>query len=421
MLWCAVRAVQSAAPHAKVVVYSRVGPTAASLQEEARKRFNVHLIHPIEVVPLRHSDYLSPKRYPRFTLIGQAWGSVRVGWEALEQLVPEVFIDTTGWSFTYPLARLAGSKVVSYTHYPTVSTNMLNRVYDREETYNNNANIANSGLKSALKVLYYKAFALLYGVSGAFANVVMVNSSWTARHIEQLWWRWREPLLVYPPVDTVDLQQLPLDRRLKHLFLVSVQQFRPEKNIGLQLQAYAQARRRAGNDKDGYAVRVSRLKIIGGQRNSDDAAVLSALQEQARELGIADHVDWIINASYEELKRELGGAVGGLHSMVDEHFGISVVEYMAAGVIPVANNSGGPKEDIVIAHPGIDGTLELTGFLASTVDEYATAITQVLIMDQRDRLKIAAAAQRRAQMFSTEVFHHAFMNSIAGVLPQEQN
>lgn len=31
----------------------------------------------------------------------------------------------------------------------------------------------------------------------------------------------------------------------------------------------------------------------------------------------------------------LGGAIAGLHSMVDEHFGISVVEYMAAGAIPI--------------------------------------------------------------------------------------
>jgi alpha-1,2-mannosyltransferase len=74
----------------------------------------------------------------------------------------------------------------------------------------------------------------------------MVNSSWTAAHVRQVWWMWDEPALVYPPCDTTDLQSLPLDRRLKHLFLVSVAQFRPEKNHRLQLEAYAMAREQAG-------------------------------------------------------------------------------------------------------------------------------------------------------------------------------
>ena len=38
-----------------------------------------------------------------------------------------------------------------------------------------------------------------------------------------------------------------------------------------------------------------------------------------------------------ELVSLLGGASVGIHSMVDEHFGISVVEYMAAGAIPIGS------------------------------------------------------------------------------------
>jgi glycosyltransferase involved in cell wall biosynthesis len=79
----------------------------------------------------------------------------------------------------------------------------------------------------------------------------MVNSSWTAAHVRQVWWMWDEPALVYPPCDTTDLQSLPLDRRLKHLFLVSVAQFRPEKNHRLQLEAYAMAREQAGEHDHG--------------------------------------------------------------------------------------------------------------------------------------------------------------------------
>ena len=35
----------------------------------------------------------------------------------------------------------------------------------------------------------------------------------------------------------------------------------------------------------------------------------------------------------------LGGAIAGLHTMTDEHFGIVVVEYMAAGAVPIGKDN----------------------------------------------------------------------------------
>ena len=37
---------------------------------------------------------------------------------------------------------------------------------------------------------------------------------------------------------------------------------------------------------------------------------------------------------------------------------------------------------------------QTTGYLCTTEEEYAAAITQVLCMEQKDRLKIAAAARQ---------------------------
>ncbi len=65
---------------------------------------------------------------------------------------------------------------------------------------------------SFLKLIYYRIFALIYGLCGACAHVVMVNSSWTRRHVSNIWWSRAQPKLVYPPCDTEQLQKLRLDR-----------------------------------------------------------------------------------------------------------------------------------------------------------------------------------------------------------------
>lgn len=43
----------------------------------------------------------------------------------------------------------------------------------------------------------------------------------------------------------------------------------------------------------------------------------------------------------------MASAKVGLHTMRDEHFGISIVEMMAAGILTIAHKSGGPLKDII--------------------------------------------------------------------------
>ena len=388
-------------------------------------------------------------------------------------MVPQVWVDTTGWAFPYPLVRMAGGSVAAYVHYPTISTDMLGRVRDRTATFNNDMDVAGSAAKSGLKLAYYQLFALVYGFVGSFANVVMVNSSWTKRHVASLWGhRQGRPLLVYPPADTAALQALPLDRRLKRVYIISVAQFRPEKDHKMQLRAFAAARAvaaRCGDPTAADAMASARLQLVGGCRGPDDEARLEELKKIAyEELGLGpDSVEFRVNVSFEELRDLLGDAIAGLHSMVDEHFGISVVEYMAAGAVPIANNSGGPREDIVVPEAVVGlgrsrspssefervsarekqhqastrrnsggGALTIssptalrsasqqqqlqqrTGFLCSTVEQYTDAIVEVVKMDQVARLQMAAAARRQAAAFSDERFKEGFMKAMEPVLPR---
>lgn len=67
--------------------------------------------------------------------------------------------------------------------------------------------------------------------------------------------------------------------------------------------------------------------------------------------------------------------------------------------------------DIVLAEDG-----QQTGFLAQTVEEYADAILKILSMPETERLKMAAAARRRACKFSEQRFYEDFKAAVRPIL-----
>lgn len=86
-----------------------------------------------------------------------------------------------------------------------------------------------------------------------------------------------------------------------------------------------------------------RLVFIGSCRNEEDEIRVKDMQDLAKHLSLEDNVEFKINLSYPDLIIELQKGMIGLHAMWNEHFGISVVENMAAGLIMIAHNSGGPR------------------------------------------------------------------------------
>ncbi|KAG2630319.1 GDP-Man:Man(3)GlcNAc(2)-PP-Dol alpha-1,2-mannosyltransferase-like [Panicum virgatum] len=411
VLWCAVRAVQELRPGLPCAVFT--GDADASpegLAARALERFGVRLLSPPQVVHLNKRKWIEASTYPHFTMIGQSLGSVYLAWEALTNFTPQFYFDTSGYAFTYPLAQLFGCKVISYTHYPTISSDMVGRVKQHSSMYNNNSRIAGSIWLSRCKVLYYTIFSWLYGLVGSCAHLVMVNSSWTKSHIVNIWKIPERTKRVYPPCDTSALQMLPLERSTTPPVLISVAQFRPEKAHGLQLEAFALALTRL----DPHFPK-PKLQFAGSCRNKEDLERLQKLKDRAFELHIDEIVEFHKDISYMELVQLLGGAIAGLHSMTDEHFGIVVVEYMAAGAIPIAHKSAGPMMDIVLDEDG-----HQTGFLASKKEEFADAIIKVLSMSEQGRQEMAAASRKRAQRFSGQRFHEDFTEAVQPILlPRE--
>jgi len=127
-------------------------------------------------------------RYPPFPWLGQSLGSILLGWEALMQCVPDVYIDSMGYAFTLPLFKyVGGCQVGSYIHYPTVSTDLLSVMKNQNPGFNNAAFISRNALLSKARLIYYYLFAFICGLVGSCSDIDIVNSSWTLNHSLSLW------------------------------------------------------------------------------------------------------------------------------------------------------------------------------------------------------------------------------------------
>lgn len=261
----------------------------------------------------------------------------------------------------------------------------------REASYNNTSTVARNPLLSSIKLIYYKIFAKMYSVMGAKSKLVFVNSSWTKGHVDAIWKIPDRTTLLYPPCNTEKFLQISGPRANR---VVSVAQFRPEKDHRLQIESFAKFVEKTGR-KD------VTLSLVGGVRNQGDRDRVEALKHLSQELKIDDLVEFKVSIPYSELYQILSESLIGLHTMWNEHFGIGVVEFLAAGIIPIAHNSGGPKLDIVV--PG-------SGFLASTSEQYSDHMIRILEMSEEEVEEMRRRGREHVMgTFSDETFRTVFI------------
>lgn len=271
---------------------------------------------------------------------------------------------------------------------------MLDRVRTRRAGHTNASLVAQSRVLSALKLAYYRLFATAYTASLCCADVIWVNSSWTKAHLESLVHhdhdgdgetdalprragpeevrtnkkttsrRRKEKgiRLLYPPCDTTHLTSFPLatsgrvspaQSAQAQVTILSLAQFRPEKEHPTQLRAFAKLlsllpppspspsrsmpTSSTPSVREGVSPPAPRdlspsrdqlhLVLAGSVRGAADSARVETLRRLATELGIADQVEFVVNASYPVICEWMERATIGLHTMIDEHFGITVVEF----------------------------------------------------------------------------------------------
>ena len=232
-------------------------------------------------------------------------------------------------------------------------------------------------------------------------DVVMANSEYTRGWIRRLWKR--DADVLFPPIQTDRLHPAP--KREKAVITVG-RFFAP--GLGhakrqLEMVQWFGELYRSG------ALPGWRMHVVGGCEDSQKPYV-----EQVRAAAAGLPVEIHPNAPRAEVERLLStssvfwsatgyGEDDRRRPWTAEHFGMTTVEAMAAGCVPVVIDRAGQRE--IVRH-GLDG-------YRWTSPEQIASFTRRLANEEGLRSRLAAAAIERAQTFSDAAFAERWRDIVA--------
>lgn len=204
---------------------------------------------------------------------------------------------------------------------------------------------------------------------------ILANSNNTRKRIKAYYKR--EAVVLYPPIDTAHYLCKGYEP-----FWLSVNRLYPEKRIELQIESFK-------NMPD------ERLIIVGGHAAGDHSGTYA--QEIAKNL--PENVEIRGEVTEEDLIDLYARCTGLICTAVDEDFGLTPVEAMAAGKPVVAVNEGGFKETIT----------EQTGILISPL---VSEIVKAVRIISADPGRYRNPCQERAYEFDISIFERQLLEKV---------
>jgi alpha-1,2-mannosyltransferase len=233
----------------------------------------------------------------------------------------DVVINTHGDALPY---RISGATpYLLYLHFPTF-------LMSSTASY-----ASNKYRKSLFWRAYFKPYTLITQSLAMRAmtrsSLILTNSSFSREAIREAFAD-VHPYVLYPPVDTERFSHAysqPINAREVKVLVVA--RFSPEKQIE---NAITVAHLLGGNIK---------FQIVGSLTPAN-RPYFKMLQNMIETYGLTHTVTLTPNASNEELIDAMSKSMIYLHTMIGEHFGVSIIEAMAAGLIPIVPAYGGCSE-----------------------------------------------------------------------------
>lgn len=145
----------------------------------------------------------------------------------------------------------------------------------------------------------------------------------------------------------------------------------------------------------------SGMKIIGNINPEYDWNYYLSLKKMVIEFDLEDYVNFETNISLTDLFSMMREAKIYFHPMVGEHFGMSVVESMAAGLVPIVPDVGGPTEFVP------------EKYHFNTLEEAAEKISSAFHISDLERFRLSNSVNK----FSVSTYIREFQGIVSGLTP----
>ena len=222
-------------------------------------------------------------------------------------------------------------------------------------------------------------------------SVVITNSEFSKRVVNSE--LGIEALVLNPPVDIEPFRKRALRSNQREDTIIVLSRIVPYKKIENAI-AVAKILKENNIGKG--------MKIIGNLYDEDFVigSYYSYLLQMVKEYNLKDYVSFEINLNFEEIVQSMCMAKIYLHTMPGESFGISTVEAMSAGLIPVVPDIGGHTEFVP------------QSYQFDTLEKASEIISFALNLPYSERIRISNSARK----FSISNYTKAFKQLVKSLL-----
>ncbi|MEM1832035.1 MAG: glycosyltransferase [Desulfurococcaceae archaeon] len=221
---------------------------------------------------------------------------------------------------------------IAYVHYPSFNYKAFVSQYSTFTLTNRVINMLYGALITIFLLFLNKVTLAFFGEHAK--NVLyLTNSKYTAKIIK--FCCQKPSIVVHPPVNAKMYIRACSSDKPRTSYVITISRFAYEKKLYV-IPIIAKLVKSPAS-----------FIVVGTLKGRMGQEVKDTIMKLCRRLSVEDKVKILPNLS-DELKTEiLCSSKIYLHTMPNEHFGITVVEAMASGLPVIVPSNGGPYEDII--------------------------------------------------------------------------